>query len=140
MAAIVTSGDKIMLYRATRQPLKGIYCIPSGKMRYGDDLPTSLARELERRQITDQYSASFLCQTNVRFMRGNEVIIHRPGVLWHVEYDGELQATETQNGISEWFDTDKVSSLQPITPEIAEALARIKSKSHEPIDIVCKVA
>jgi ADP-ribose pyrophosphatase YjhB (NUDIX family) len=135
MGAIVTSGDKVMLYKATRQPLKDIYCIPSGKMRYGDDLPTSLARELERRQITDHYTASFLCQTNVLYIQNSEVVTHRPGVLWHVEYSGELLRTQTQNGISDWFDIDKIEELSPKSPEVMEALARIKSGSHDPIDI-----
>jgi ADP-ribose pyrophosphatase YjhB (NUDIX family) len=135
MGIVVTSGDKIMVYRATRQPLNGIYVFPTGKMRYGDDLKTSLARELERRGITDNYHGEFLCQTNVLYTKQGDVVTHRPGVLWHVEYTGELTSTTTENGISEWYPIAEVATLQPISPEVTEALERIHSKSHDPIEL-----
>lgn len=134
MAMLVTSGNKILLYRATRQPLKDIYGMPSGKMRYGDDLPTSIARELMHRGITDHYTASFLCQSNVLYMKDGEVVIHRPGALWHIEYEGKLESVRTFNGVSDWFDIDKLNELQPLSPEVREALQRVENRSHEPID------
>lgn len=135
MGTVVTSGNKIMLYRATRQPLKDVYVFPTGKMRYGDSLQTSLARELDRRGIVADYEGRFLCQTNVLYTKNNEVVTHRPGVLWHVEYSGDLESVKTQNGVSEWFDISAVSALKPLSPEITEALHRIQSDTHDPIDL-----
>lgn len=135
MGIVVTSGDKVMLYKATRQPLEGIYVFSTGKMRYGDNLQMSLARELERRGITSDYDAKFLCQTNIVYTKNNEVVTHRPGVLWHIEFTGELKNSTTQNGISEWFDLAAVHKLKPLSPEVTEALHRIHSKTHDPIDL-----
>lgn len=135
MGIVVTSGDKVLLYRATRRPLDGIYILPTGKMRYGDDLQTSLARELERRGISANYDGKFLCQTNVLYTKNNQVVTHRPGVLWHVEYNDELKSITTQNGVSEWVDLAMIDTLKPISPEVTEALCRIHSHTHDPIDL-----
>lgn len=124
-----------MLYRATRQPLKSMYVFPTGKMRYGDNLQTSLSRELERRGIGGDYEGKFLCQTNVLYTKDDEIVTHRPGVLWHVEYSGKLESTTTQNGISEWFDISVVGELSTLSPEVTEAMRRIESDTHDPIDL-----
>lgn len=133
-SVLVTSGDKILLYKATRQPLKDIYTIPSGKMRYGDDLRISLSRELERRNIVDNYQSTVLCATNFRYQKKDEVIIHRPGTIWHVEYSGERRRRETPNGVSDWYDRDAIDQLSPLSPEVRLALDRLATGSHEPID------
>ncbi len=133
-SVLVTSGHKILLYKATRQPLTDIYTIPSGKMRYGDDLSTSLARELKRRDITDSYQATVLCMTNFRYQKNGEVIIHRPGTIWHIEYNGECHRRETPNGVSDWYDRNTIEQRVPLSPEVHLALERLETGSHEPID------
>ena len=134
-AIIATSGSKILLYCATRQPLNGLLTLPSGKMRYGDDLAQSVARELERRHITDNYHTYALCAINIRYTSGGETLIHRPGTLWHVVYTGTLQPSHTPNGTADWYEQAALRQRSDITPDVQLALQRIASRSHEPIDM-----
>lgn len=133
-SVLVTSGDYVMLYVATRQPLAGIHTIPSGKMRYGESLEDRIRQELARREIHDDYSASFLCMTNFRYTKGGKVVIHRPGALWHVDYRGERRRGQTPNGSSDWYERAGLGELPSLSPEVNEALARLDAGSHEPID------
>jgi hypothetical protein len=134
VSVLVTSGSSLLLYKATRQPLAGIYTIPSGKMRYGESIEDRLQQELARREVHGDYEASFLCMTNFRYMKNGKVIIHRPGALWHVEYTGEKRPGVTPNGASDWYEQAQLASLAPLSGEVGEALGRIASGSHEPID------
>lgn len=135
IAVIITSGDYVLLYKATRQPLAGIYTIPSGKIRYGESIDERLRDELARREVHDDYQASFLCMTNFRYMKDGTVIIHRPGSLWHVTYTGERQAGATPNGTSDWHAIESLDRLTPLSQEVREALGRMTNGSHDPIDI-----
>lgn len=131
---LATSGDKVLLYKATRQPLSGIYTIPSGKMRYGDSLRASISRELERREIHNDYIANVLCVVNFRYQLAGEVIIHRPGTIWHVDYHGELRQSRTQNGVSDWYDRKNLDALDVLSPEVILALERLDTGTDLPID------
>ncbi len=139
VSVLVTSGNYVLLYKATRQPLVGIYTIPSGKMRYGESIQQRLTAELARREIHGDYKASFLCMTNFRYLKNDKVIIHRPGALWHVEYSGERLPGSTPNGASDWYDRARLAELTPLSAEIHEALERIESGSHEPIDTAWEI-
>ncbi len=139
VSVLVTAGDQVLLYKATRQPLAGIYTIPSGKMRYGESIADRLNSELERREVHGEYQASFLCMTNFRYMKDGKVIIHRPGALWHVEFGGEQVPGVTPNGTSDWYGRSELAGLEPLSGEIAEALRRVDEGSHEPIDTAWEI-
>jgi ADP-ribose pyrophosphatase YjhB (NUDIX family) len=134
-ALLVTSGTKILLYKATRQPLRDVYCLPTGKMRYGDDLQTSVAREAERRAIVGDYTARSLCLINIRFLRDGQTVTHRPGNLWHLEYTGLLEQSVTQNGTADWFERADIATIGKVAPDVIEGLRRLDTNSHNPIDL-----
>lgn len=134
VAVLVTSDDKVLLYKATRQPLAGIYTLPSGKMRYGEAIADRLPKELSRRGVEGDFTSAFLCMTNFRYTKDGKVITHRPGALWHIRYDGDLAPAQTPNGASDWYDRAAINSLGDVSPEIFSALERLDTGTHEPID------
>lgn len=139
VSVLVTSGEYVLLYKATRQPLANIYTIPSGKMRYGESIQQRLTAELARREIHGNYEAKFLCMTNFRYLKDTKVIIHRPGALWHVEYSGERLPGTTPNGASDWYARSQLAEMGQLSGEIYEALERVASSSHEPIDTAWEI-
>ncbi len=138
-ALLVTSADKVLLYKSERLPLKDIYCLPIGKMRYGEDLGVSVAREAARRNLVGNYDSISLCPINIRFLRRGEVVVHRPGHLWHLEYHGALERSVTSNGVGDWYDKDSLAELGIVAPDVTEGLRRITAKSHNPIDIAWEI-
>lgn len=134
LAVLVTSGDYVLLYKAVRQPLAGIYTMPSGKMRYGESIDERLGKELSRREVHGDYEASFLCMSNFRYTKMGKVITYRPGAAWHVNYTGERSKGQTPNGESDWYLLSDVDRLNPVSLEVQQALRRLKDDSHEPID------
>lgn len=134
VAVMVTSGDYVLLYKATRQPLVGIYTLPSGKMRYGESIADRLPKELSRRGVDGDFTSSFLCMTNFRYTKDGKVITHRPGALWHISYTGERMPAQTPNGSSDWYERSEIENLQYVSPEIFAALERHNTGSREPID------
>lgn len=137
-ALLITSGDKVLVYKGKRQPLQDVYCLPTGKMRYGDTLETSIAREAQRRNIAP-YVATSLCLLNVRFQRQGRTVIHRPGHLWHLAYEGQLKPHATSNGLSEWHEIEEVLSWAKAAPDVQEGLRRLLSGSNEPIDTTWEI-
>lgn len=135
VAVLVTSGEYVLLYKATRQPLAGIYTIPSGKMRYGESIADRLPKELSRRGVEGNYASEFLCMTNFRYTKDGKVIIHRPGALWHIAYEGERMPAQTPNGSSDWYLRNDIDRLGDVSAEVFEALERLNEGSHEPIDL-----
>lgn len=134
-AILATSGNKVLLYKATRRPLHGLLTIPSGKIRYGDSLEQSIARELGRRHVAGNYSAASFCLINIRYTQGGDTIIHRPGTLWHVQYSGELQESRTPNGVAAWYDRNDLAGRHDLTPDVLLGLERVATRSSEPIDL-----
>jgi len=132
---IVTSDDKVLLYNPTRQPLPGIHCFPSGKMHYGDSYTESIEREMHRRDLTNEYTEAFICAINIRYKKGDDIILQRPGTVWHIDYKGPLNESTTPSGSAKWWNIDDVDTIPDITPEVAIVLSRLKEKSHDPIEL-----
>lgn len=131
---IVTSGDSILLYHPTRQPLPGVNCLPSGKMHYGDSYETSITRELERRNLTNEFNAQHLCAINMTYEKDGHIVVQRPGNLWHIQYSGPLNESETPSGSAKWWSLNDIDNIPNLTPEVTMALERIRNNSFEPIE------
>lgn len=131
---LVTNGDEVLLYVPTRQPMPNVLCLPSGKLHYGDGFERSIAREMARRQLSDDYTVHHVCPLTVRYVKHGEVILHRPGNIWHVDYQGEKRTSTTESGTADWFKIADVHDRHDVTTEVIEGLDRIKNNSHEPID------
>jgi hypothetical protein len=127
-----TQGDKILIYRPSREPVAGKICLPSGKVHYGDDFEESIAREASRRGLTNEYTATFLCAINMRFIKSDEIVMQRPGNVWHLEYDGPTVTVETASGFSEWVSQESLEDN--ILPDIRESMKRSHEGQHDPID------
>lgn len=130
----VTSGDKVLLYEATRAPLKGYISFPSGKLHFGDSITQSIAREMTRRELSSEYTAATISPVNIRYLVNDDVVVHRPGTVWHISYDGPLTETRTESGVVRWVTVRDVKNL-PCLPEVNEGLKRLTADSHEPIDL-----
>lgn len=131
---LVTCGDEVLLYKPTRQPMPNVFCLPSGKLHYGDGFNESIAREMTRRQLSDDYMVSQLCPLSIRYIRQNEVILHRPGIMWHVDYRGEKQTSITESGSTSWFKITDIPNRDDVTTEVKAGLDCITAGTHTPID------
>ncbi len=133
---LITSGDKVLVYQATRQPLEGKIGLPSGKLHYGDSSADRLKAEVDRRQLTDDFVATSICPINIRYRQDGGMIMHRPGTLWHIDYNGPLLDSRTDSGQAVWMDQAKAMADPTVLPELREGLRRLTDKSSEPIDMV----
>jgi len=134
---LVTSGDQVLVYRPSRQPAPGRLVIPSGKLHLGDSIVQGIERELTRRGLSlDSYSWHTLCVVNIRYKMDGEVILHRPGTIYHIEYDGPLAVTRTESGESYWMRIDDVLAQSDTLPDLSEGLQRLRAHGDEPIDLV----
>lgn len=131
---LVTSGDDILLYAPTRQPMPQVLCLPSGKVHYGDGFEDSIAREMTRRRLTDEYTIRHICPLTIRYTKQNEVILHRPGTVWHISYTGEKRTSTTESGTASWFKIADIHGRDDVTTEVVEGLARLRTDTHDPID------
>lgn len=132
---LVTSGSEVLLYRPTRQPMPNTLCLPSGKLHYGDGFEASIAREMARRQLSNEYTVRHICPVTIRYTKENDVVLHRPGSIWHVDYGGEKRVSTTESGTAEWFSVADVLKRNDVTMEVLEGLARIETGTHDSIDM-----
>lgn len=133
----VTSGSKVLLYLATRQPLKGRMSLPSGKIHFGDSFTDSIKREMERRNLQGAYAAKEYVALNIRYTLDGAVAYHRPGFVWHIEYNGELVERQTESGKTSWFELNSLP--QGCLPEVTEILHRVTEGATTPIDLTWKL-
>ncbi len=132
---LVTQGDEVLLYKPSREPIPHLLSLPSGKLHHGDSFETSIKREMARRNLTDNYTAEHICPMTIRYMRDSEVVLHRAGNLWHIDYTGPRETSETASGTSSWFSRQAIADINDITPEIKMGLERIAANDHSPIDM-----
>jgi hypothetical protein len=133
-ALLVVSVGKVLVYRHLAGPLKGRIGLPSGKLHYGESFMDSITKETARRLLSAEYTATILSPFNPRYTRVNQPVVHRPGMLWHVEYDGPLAERETANGRSCWKEQEELMKLPELLPEVSEGLKRLSGVSDQPID------
>lgn len=132
---LITSQNKILLYKPTRQPIPGIYTLPSGKLHYGDSFDNSIAREILRRNLTNDYSARSLCAMNLIVHVDGQVTMQRAGFLWIINYSGPLNVSKTANGIAEWLPIDTLDTNPIINELTSSAIKQYSDNLTNPIEI-----
>lgn len=133
-ALLITSGDDMLVYRHNHGPLRDMIGLPSGKLHYGDSFAESIAKEASRRHLLAEYEARVLAPLNIRYMKGGQSVIHRPGILWHLQYRGPLAERETDNGRTYWVKRSDIAMMD-VLPELSEGLHRLVEVSDAPIDL-----
>ena len=131
---LVTQDNKVLVYIPILGPKKGRLGLPSGKLHYRDSIASSIAREMERRNLSSDYTYSELASINVRYLEGAEVVLHRPGVLWHIVYRGECHEFTSERGQTKWMPIEDVKRSHDTLPELSDGLERLKNTSRDPID------
>lgn len=135
IAPLVTMDEYVLVYVPTRKPLTNYLCLPSGKLHYGDSTAEGISREMQRRNITSDYTVKELCPMNVRYLLNGAVVVHRPGTVWHVAYSGERRERQTESGCIKWLSWDDALRDERCLPELSMALAQLKTGSMQPIDL-----
>lgn len=131
---LITQDDRVLVYIPILGPKQEKLGLPSGKLHYGDSIASSLAREMERRNLSSDYTYSEICSINVRYLQGSQVVLHRPGVLWHVAYKGECREFMSERGQTKWMPIKDVVGSQDALPELLGGLECLKTTSSGPID------
>lgn len=139
VAPLVTQSEYVLVYIPTREPLSGRLCLPSGKLHYGESIENALQREMQRRNLTGAYTFSELAPLNMRYMRADEVIMHRPGVIWHVEYQGERTHHQTESGETIWMRWQEAIASGQCLPEVSEALTLLQGGKKDFLDAICQL-
>jgi hypothetical protein len=132
---LITAGERMLVYAPVRQPTAGWLCLPSGKLHYEDSFADSIRREVQRRNLSDEYTTTQLCAVNIRYTHGGNIIMQRPGVVWHVTYDGPLVDRTTDSGSTFWMTQRELLTSARVLPDISEALTRLSDHSNIPIDL-----
>ncbi len=132
---LITQEDEVLVYVPIRKPQTDRLSLPSGKMHYGDSIAASIDREMKRRQLDEGYEVSEICPINVRYIIQDEIVIHRPGILWHIAYSGDKRERTTESGTTHWMKKQDIEASDKILPELSEGLKRLKATTHEPIDL-----
>jgi len=135
IALLITQGEKVLVYEPIRRPLAGFLCLPSGKLHYGDSFVEGIAREVARRNLTNNYIVNELCPVNIRYLLSGDVAIQRPGIIWHVDYRGELAERQTESGKTTWHEWNEMLDGDHVLPEVSVALTRLSMGTHLPIDL-----
>jgi len=130
----VTSGSKVLLYQATRQPLRGTASLPSGKLHFGDSFAASIKREMRRRDLLNTYQMKECIALNACYTLQGAAVYHRPGFSWHVEYEGELRDRQTESGKTSWFELGSLP--ENCLPEVSEMAIRVTQNTSDPIDLI----
>ncbi len=134
-AILATQNDQVLVYAPIRQPTSGWLCLPSGKVHYGDSLEDSVRREVERRHLSDEYKAKLLCAMNIRYIRDGDMVVQRPGMIWHIAYDGPLRNRETDSGQTFWREKAELLASRDTLPDIKQALEQLEIRRYHPIDL-----
>jgi hypothetical protein len=132
--------DKVLLYTPTRQPMPGKHGLFSGKFHFGDTFALNIKRELMRRKLNDSYTIRSLCPISVQYRNAGDIVMHRPGNLWHIIYKGELVISTTDSGSAKWFSISELSTQTNVLPEVTLALKRLVEHSFEPIDFIADLS
>ncbi|HEU5121694.1 MAG TPA: hypothetical protein VFT59_02520 [Candidatus Saccharimonadales bacterium] len=132
---LVMAGRKILVYRHYAGPLKGMIGLPSGKIHYGDSFESSLTKEVSRRLLSNEYTVAACRPINIRYMKDQLPVMHRPGVLWRLTYEGSLVTRETKNGQTYWLEREELVAMGNLLPEVSEGVRRQAIVSNDPIDL-----
>jgi len=132
---LITQDNYVLVYAPVRQPTAGWLCLPSGKVHYGDSFEESIRREVYRRDLSDDYETSLLCATNIRYLRDGEMVVQRPGMIWHVAYKGVLRDRQTDSGRTFWKSKAELLASPDALPDIKHALARLETRTYNSIDL-----
>lgn len=132
---LITQGEDILVYISIRGPKRGRLSLPSGKLHYGDSVKQSIAREMERRYLSSDYSFSDIGSINIRYLLQGSVVLHRPGTLWHVAYRGERRSRTTETGRTEWMSIEAVMQSKDTLPELSGGIERLKNPSRDSLDL-----
>jgi|GEM_PF-2217322 len=129
----VTHGTMVLLYQATRHPMKGFLSLPSGKLHFGESFITSITKEMRRRNLSNHYCIKEYVAANICYTHSGAAVYHRPGFIWHIEYEGEPAERETESGRTSWFKQNDLPKNS--LPEVTEMVMRITQHRTDPIDM-----
>ena len=123
VGGIVLDGNRVLLVRRSREPLKGQWSIPGGAVEVGEPLADALRREM-REETGLQVRLLGLVEVLDRILRDSEGRIQYHFVL--MDYlcqpvGGELRAG-TDAAQVRWVEREKLSEygLRPETQEVIE--------------------
>lgn len=132
---LVIQNQEVLVYVPRREIQADRYSLPSGKLHYGDSIAVSIAREMKRRDLSADYTIHELCPLNVRCIVEGHIALHRPGILWHVDYRGPKATRQTESGVTQWMKKTEVIEHPLTLPELNHGLHRLQTQSHDPIDL-----
>ena len=132
---LVTQDDSVLVYIPIRNLQAGKYCLPSGKLHYGDSIAASIGREMDRRLLSAEYTFSEISPVNIRYTLHGEIAAHRPGVIWHIAYEGNQAVRTTESGTTQWLSIREVMNDPRTLPELSLGLQKLTSLDRAPIDL-----
>lgn len=132
---LITQDDSVLVYIPILGAKQDKLGLPSGKLHYGDSIEQSMAREMERRDLSSDYTYSEISSINIRYLQDGQIVLHRPGVLWHVSYSGECKEFMSERGRTKWMPIREVVQSRNALPELLYGLERLESAPHTSIDL-----
>lgn len=136
---LVVSEGHVLAYRPSRMPTKNYITLPSGKLHAGDSLEQGLRRELTRRNL-DLSLCTWrqVSVVNMRYTKAGELVFHRPGVMFLVDYLGERIPSETQSGSAFWMDGHAIPK-ETILPDLEAGLRIMRGDMIPMIDVTYEI-
>ncbi len=136
VSAIIIKGKKILLVKRKNEPGKGLWSIPGGVIKPGEDIISALKREcLEETNL--------ICEPICLFDVFQLIIKDEQGIKYHyiifdflVEAEGEAKAGSDAEAV-QWFDIGEVlnAKLTRTTRKIIEEVLKIWKEEEK---IICK--
>ena len=103
----ILRGDKILLLKRARQPFKGLWSLPGGKIKFGEFANEAIRREVKEETSIELAYAKYMGIVCERVLKDNSVVASHIIYVFSCEPQSE-NLISSEEGEARWFGRQEV--------------------------------
>lgn len=107
VVAGILKSDRILLLRRARQPFKGLWSLPGGKIKFGEFADEAIRREVKEETSIELSSAKYMGIVCERVFKDNSVVASHIIYVFSCEPQSE-NLISSEEGEVQWFGRQEV--------------------------------
>ena len=107
VVACILKGDRLLLLKRARQPFKGLWSLPGGKIEFGEFADEAIRREVKEETSIELSSAKYIGIVCEKVFKDNSVVASHIIYVFSCEPHSENLIGSEEGGV-QWFDRQEV--------------------------------